>query len=65
MNIGNVLDRISDENWHDLDEISSATRIDKEELVKIVGFFREYGFIEVNASGEKVKIDKDYLVINA
>lgn len=63
MQIKEVLNRLTDQTWHNLDELSSVTHLDKEKTAKILAFFKEYGFVEL--SGEKVKIDKDYLSIPA
>jgi hypothetical protein len=61
MEINVVLEDLSDKKWHQLDELTSETHIDKEHVLKIVNFFREFGFIEISASGEHVKLDKDYV----
>jgi hypothetical protein len=61
LNIGIVLDLLSDGLWHNLDELTSETKIAKESVLRIVNFFRDYGFIEISIGGEAAKMDKDYL----
>jgi len=61
MEINLVLEDLSDKKWHQLDDLTSETHLDKEHVLKIVNFFREFGFIEISASGEHVKLDKDYI----
>ena len=61
LNIGIVLDLLSDGSWHKLDELTSETKIAKESVLRILNFFRDYGFIEISVGGEAAKMDKDYL----
>ena len=61
MEIGSVLDLLSDKEWHSIDDVVEGTRVPKIHVLKIVNFFRDFGFIEISMGGEKVKIDKDYV----
>jgi transcription initiation factor IIE alpha subunit len=61
LNIGIVLDLLADGLWHNLDELTSETNIAKESVLRILNFFRDYGFIEISIGGEAAKMDKDYL----
>ncbi len=56
-----VLNTLSDGSWHNIDELTSETKVAKESLLRIVNFFRDYGFIEISNGGEAAKLDKDYL----
>ena len=59
--INSILDELSDKGWHRIDELSASTCVDRDNVLKIVNFFRDYGFIEISMSGETVKLDKDYI----
>lgn len=61
MKINNILDSLNDKEWHQLDALTAETKIEKEQVLKIVNFFHDYGFIEISASGNHIKIDKDYV----
>ena len=61
MKIDNILNCLNDKEWHQLDDLTDETKIEKEQVLKIVNFFRDFGFIEISMSGNHVKIDKDYV----
>jgi len=61
MEIGNVLDLLSDKQWHSIDDIADGIRVPKLHLLKIVNFFRDYGFVEMSTSGERVRIAEGYV----
>jgi transcription initiation factor IIE alpha subunit len=61
LKINTVLEELSDKGWHRIDELSASTCVDRDKVLKIVNFFRDYGFIEISMSGETVKLDKDYV----
>jgi hypothetical protein len=56
-----ILDALSDGEWHKFDDLSAETSINMEKVLRIVNFFRDYGFIEISMGGEAAKLDKDYL----
>ena len=61
MKINSVLDALSDKQWHRIEELIAKTEIERDKVLKIVNFFRDYGFIEISMGGETVKLDKDYI----
>jgi transcription initiation factor IIE alpha subunit len=61
LKINTVLEELADKGWHRIDELSASTCVDRNKVLKIVNFFRDYGFIEISMSGETVKLDKDYV----
>jgi hypothetical protein len=61
----NLLESLTDDTWHDIDEFSVSSHVDKEELEKMVGFFTGYGFIELDAGGERFRVDKGYLKLDS
>ena len=61
MKINAVLDALSDKHWHRIDELVTQTGVQLEKVLRIVNFFRDYGFIEISINGKTVKLDKDYV----
>ena len=59
--LSDILDALSDGEWHQFDELTAETSIAKEKVLRVVNFFRDYGFIEISVGGEAAKLDKDYL----
>jgi hypothetical protein len=60
-NLKIVLNTLSDGAWHKFDDFSAETEMEMETLLRIVNFFRDFGFIEISMGGEAAKLDKDYL----
>ncbi|MGD0804357.1 MAG: hypothetical protein ABSA11_09825 [Candidatus Bathyarchaeia archaeon] len=56
-----VLESLSNGDWHLIDDLVSETKLDREMMLKVVNFFRDFGFIEISIGGEAAKLDKDYL----
>ena len=56
-----VLNALKDGNWHKLDELNNEANMNNDTLLRVVNFFRDFGFIEISNSGEAAKLDKDYL----
>jgi hypothetical protein len=56
-----VLNTLKDGNWHNLDELNNETIMSNDTLLRVVNFFRDFGFIEISNGGEAAKLDKDYL----
>ena len=61
LKINAILDQLSDKEWHGIDELVSETNVEKDSLLKVVNFFRDFKFIEISVGGEKIKLDKDYI----
>ena len=61
MNITIILKTLSDGNWHKFDDLPAETKLDKETVLRIANFFRDFGFIEISNGGEAAKLDQDYL----
>jgi hypothetical protein len=56
-----VLKSLSDGNWHKIEDLEAETEMEKETLLRIVNFFRDYQFVEISVGGEAAKLDKDYI----
>ena len=52
---------LSDGAWHLIKELPKEAKVDDETLLRIVNFFRDYGFIELSIGGEAAKLDPDYI----
>jgi hypothetical protein len=61
VNITIILKTLSDGNWHNFDDLPAETKLEKETVLRIANFFRDYGFIEISNGGEAAKLDQDYL----
>ena len=61
MYVTQVLNTLKDGNWHNLDELNNETIMSNDTLLRVVNFFRDFGFIEISNGGEAAKLDKDYL----
>jgi len=56
-----VVNSLSDGGWHSFDDLIAVTKLDRETVLRIANFFREYEFVEISVGGEAVKLDKDYI----
>ena len=63
VNLMIVLKTLSDGNWHKFDDLTAETKLEKDTVLRVVNFFRDYGFIEISMGGEAAKLDKDYLAL--
>jgi DNA-binding IclR family transcriptional regulator len=59
--ITEVLEALSDGNWHNFDDLLRETNMSKEMVLRVVNFFRDFGFVEISNGGEAAKLDKDFL----
>ncbi len=60
MNFKIILNTLSDGAWHKFDELSTKTHIEKDTVLKIMNFFRDFGIVEINIGEEAAKLDNDY-----
>lgn len=56
LEIDQVVDVLKDGEWHELDEISEKCKLSEVKVESTLKFLAEYGFIEINGSGRKVKV---------
>jgi DNA-binding IclR family transcriptional regulator len=52
---------MSDGAWHKFDDLSAQTKLDKNTIIEITNFLRDYGFIEISKTGEAAKLDDSYI----
>jgi hypothetical protein len=55
-----LLEAISDGAWHKINDLTKTINISRENLSPILVFFEKFGFIEISADEECIKIDRDY-----
>ena len=56
-----ILDMLSDEEWHSISEISSIFNIDEWKLHEVLRFFMNFELVEYDEARRKVKITKSGL----
>lgn len=56
LEIDKVIDVLKDGEWHKLDEIGEKSKLSETKVERILTFLAEYGFIEINGSGQKMKV---------
>ncbi len=54
---------LSDGLWHRIDDLTVDTMLEKDTMLKIINFFRDYEFIEISVGGEAAKLDRDYIML--
>ena len=59
--VSEIINVLSDGAWHLTKELPKEAKVDDETLLRIVNFFRDYGFIELSVGGEAAKLDPDYI----
>jgi hypothetical protein len=58
-----VFKALSDGLWHPMDDLAAETMLEKDTMLKIINFFRDYEFIEISVGGEAAKLDRDYIML--
>jgi len=58
--IDEILELLSDGEWHNITEISKSLKMSFEELDSIIHFLSKYGFVEIGDDLIKVKIEKNF-----
>jgi DNA-binding IclR family transcriptional regulator len=53
-----ILEILDDGRWHTLDEIRQETRMNRFQTGKVMQFLVDYGFIVLDDTKEKVKLDE-------
>lgn len=58
--IEQVIAVLKDGEWHELGEIGGKCTLSELEVESILGFLAEYGFIKIDGSGRKLKVDVSF-----
>ena len=53
-----ILDMLKDGGWHTFEDIKEKVRVNENQMVKIVKFLEEYGFIIKDDVGKRIKLDE-------
>jgi len=53
-----ILDMLKDGGWHTFEDIKGKVRLNENQMVKIVKFLEEYGFIIKDDVGKRIKLDE-------
>ena len=56
LEIEQVIDVLKDGEWHELDEIGEKCELSDVKVESILKFLAEYGFIQINGNGRKLKV---------
>jgi DNA-binding IclR family transcriptional regulator len=54
--IDNILEMLKNGEWHDLDEISERTRLDRFKVELVTDFLAEYNFVELDRKEQKTRL---------
>ena len=56
--IADVLETLSDGKWHKFEEIQRELEMDEDQFHSVTEFLKEYGFILMDETKRKAKLDK-------
>lgn len=54
--IDNILELLKNGEWHDLEEISKRTRLDKFKVELLTNFLAEYNFVELDKKEQRTRL---------
>jgi hypothetical protein len=61
VNLKKLIQPLYDGTWHQFDDLSAETNIDKGTILIIVDSLRDYGILELSKDHEAVKLDDEFL----
>ena len=56
--IGEILEMLSDGQWHMLEEIQQRMKLDESQIRQIADFLKEYEFITIDEAKKGIKLEK-------
>jgi DNA-binding IclR family transcriptional regulator len=59
--IDKILSLLTDDKWHDLEEITKKADVPLANLEKVVSFLTEYRFVQLSQTSKQVKLEPDLL----
>jgi DNA-binding IclR family transcriptional regulator len=59
--IDKILSLLTDDKWHDLEEITKKVDVPLANLEKVVSFLTEYRFVQLSQTSKQVKLEPDLL----
>jgi len=57
--IAEVLEMLGDGKWHKLEEIQQNIELDEGQIQQVMGFLKEYSFIETDQKNKIIKINEE------
>ncbi len=54
--VAEILEIISDGNWHNLSKVQEEVKVPSEKMVEILGFLSKYEFLKVDYVNERVRV---------
>jgi hypothetical protein len=61
VNLKKLLKPLYDGTWHQFDDLSAQTKIDKNTVLIVVDSLKDYGILELSKDHEAVKLDDGFL----
>ncbi len=61
MEIKRILRPLSDGKWHQLEDLSNKTNIDRQTIYLVANSLKDFGFIEINSDKTAVKLTESFL----
>lgn len=55
-----TLEILADGKWHTQKEIQQKTKLNKEQVNKIISFLKEYNLAAIDPETEKIKLDESF-----
>jgi DNA-binding IclR family transcriptional regulator len=56
--IGKILEILSDEKWHRVEEIQQKMKLNENQLQQIIRFLKEYSFIVTDEKDKEIKLEE-------
>jgi len=63
--IEEIVALLEDGRWHTLREIREALALSEGELGRVVAFFKQFGFIDMDNKGKRAKLSSAFLELPA
>ncbi len=56
--IAEILELLSDGQWHDMDDVRKRLMLNADQFKQTVKFLKEYDFVEIDQANHRLKIEK-------
>ena len=56
-----VIALLDDGNWHNAAQIKRELSMSEDDFLKIISFFKRFNFVDIDETGEKIKLDANLL----
>jgi DNA-binding IclR family transcriptional regulator len=58
LKIEEVLEKLSDGEWHSLEELRKKMNLSRNQIQQIAGFLKQYEFVTVDETEKRIKIEE-------